>query len=316
MAPEFETFDRLTVLFSYGGPALTKSMDGGRIVREADYLRASMEQGDLLMLIAQEEVSGDGLPGGVQSVAPEDFARWLIEEAGRPRIRFLFTRELSLPMADGSVPMARQLVEGIGAVVAEFGIDVEYGELLEPEGYAVGQWVRFTDFYADRKVVMVAEGMLGVVRPDPYGVCTPGISVMVRPVGCDYEYGFPCGVVEPVGPPTEEDLKRAEDLARQGAWKLLREQNRWIGVVLPGLSAADALRELGALATRIRREEDVRVLKGNLKRVEKILKGFGPSPRGETALVLAERCRQEIMSALPSEIEELISDVESWAAAH
>ncbi|MEI6713493.1 MAG: hypothetical protein WCO60_07060 [Verrucomicrobiota bacterium] len=77
------------------------------------------------------------------------------------------------------------------------------------------------------------EGMLGQVMPDPYGICIPGMDVLVRAVGMNQPQGYDCLQVERIGAPTKIELHMAKELA-VNAYKLYRERNGWCGIVLVG----------------------------------------------------------------------------------
>jgi len=182
---------------------------------------------------------------------------------------------------------------------------------VPPTPHTPGQWVRFVDDYAIDANDFVVAGMFGVVDEDPYSLCTPGISVMVRVPGTKHCYGFPCEVVTPVAPPSEAE--QAESMATAThAWEVLQAKGAWVGYVFPKMHYSKALEELSVHVRKLPKATDTVYLVQTMKRVRKILIAFSNSPWGKEALALGAMCEPHIAPKAPP--VELLQAIEAWIA--
>jgi hypothetical protein len=241
----------------------------------------------------------------------ESFAIWVIEDLRPSGMAMLLHRDLALPLSDGGRSAVAYCLGTIHQILMEAGIAVEVEVLREDPDFPTDQWIRFTDDYvlSEQYKEFVVKGMLGKVEPDQYGICTPGISAYVSPVGKDYTYGFPVDVLEPISQPQPDEIERAKILAGR-AWENLREREVWIGLVLPGIPVEKAFFELKRDLAQIRQYTDPKMRRGLLKRVTKLLDGFRFSPVGEASAELTARCRTDLDTSSISDT--LLTDIDRW----
>ena len=165
--------------------------------------------------------------GVLPKAEPQSFAAWLISCDVR-RIELNVHRDLALPGGDGAPSRSLVFVQRWGQAMAEAGVRVEFFTVRTP---TIGAWYRATAKYRYGTLQFVVPGMLGQVRPDPGGVCTPGISTMLRMVGGTSDYGFPARMLEPLdGEPTEAELEEAKTLAR-GAFSAFEAEYGPLGII-------------------------------------------------------------------------------------
>lgn len=304
------TDEVLTVFFRAGG-IYHLSLDGRFLVSSPLQINALLPFGEVDIACDPDGDPAQATVGDDDLFTAESFAVWVIEELRPSGLAMLLHPDLLLPLSDGSQATTLDCLSTIHQILMEAGIPVEVEELGENPDFPVDQWIRFTEDYvlSGQNKELVVKGMLGKVEPDDYGICTPGISAYVSPVGKGYTYGFPDDVLEPISPPQPDEIERARILAGR-AWEDLREREVWIGLVLPGIPVEKAFYELKRDLAQIRQYTDPKMRRGLLKRVTKLLDGFRFSPAGEASAELTARCRTDLHASIISET--ILTDIERW----
>lgn len=248
----------------------------------------------------------------VARVAPSDLARFF-QKQGVGRAIFLPHRDLWLPLPDGTQSSSLGAVMAFAQSMADAGLHVR---LVEAQATEVGTWVRTKKFdWVDLDNVVVP-GLLGQVAPDPYGMCTPGISTQVLLVGRHASYGHLDDILEILEvPPTAEEIAQSEALCAR-ALEAFEAEHGWSGYVRIGNERPRREDEVRAeLAGNLNRLTGPRVLpegeqRGILKRIRRVLVALGDRSGSTAATALAERVGRVVGDDLPGE---LIADLRSFA---
>lgn len=161
------------------------------------------------------------------------------------------------------------------------------------------EWVCFVgDAFIETNNIIIA-GMIGKVSINPYGyVYTTGISTMILPVGAGEEYGYSNDWFEVLNHnPTQEEIQYSLDLW-DNAFKIFEERHGYTGYIkigkkiLPQEKAFTQIQQLLNQVEKLKqnpsREKDV---KGNLKRIIKILNAFSLHPLGKKSIELSKELK-------------------------
>lgn len=303
-APEY------VVQIAYGGEFFA-NVDGTRLLKEGHFLFALFPEGSVRLFECKCEKCATAPGHDLDLVPPEQLFGWIMENIKPKRVRLVVRPDMALPLADGTKSSALAFAEAMAQAFASDGVAAIVTDTAIDNPSQLGQWVRFVkdDIVSPSNVVVA--GMVGRVVADPYTICTPGVSVMVEPVGLKLQYGYWCTLVESMEPPTDDDVEKAKQLAARAA-EIYQEKNGWRGLAMVGLPQDRALRELQQLTGRVG-DLDAKAARGSMKRIAQILDGFKPSPWGEQAVALAGQCR-----ANPSDkaaVQRLVQDVKAWMKA-
>ncbi|QED28426.1 hypothetical protein FRD01_14520 [Microvenator marinus] len=281
---------KLIIRFVYGS-SYNVAVDHTHLITEGHTLIAMMPWGNLQFGACDcEECARQD---EVQRADPNSFLGWLIEDVRPAEVLLVLHPDMTLPvgeegLATGAVKFVSQIAKALldEGVLAE--ITDSFGEALEP-----GSWVRFSRDYLVNQTYCLEAGMLGQVMPDPYRICTPGVSALVRPVGFDFEYGFFCELFEPISEPDDTAIKEAQEQAKQ-SYVGFQERNGWHGILGPNLPIDRATRELLAFTRNLPQETNEKAVRGGLKRVAKLLDKFAISPWADDAATLSVQCRNDL----------------------
>lgn len=244
---------------------------------------------------------------------PQELAGALTQ-AGYDGVAIAPHRDLLLPAPSGEASQALLLIEDFAGHLAEAGLDVELVELIGPE---VETWLRSTGYYAHDASTLLVPGLLGVVVPDPHGICTPGISAMVLLEGADEPFGYPVEVLEPLeAVPSEDDREQARSLHRR-ALEVFEDAHGWTGYLRLGKgrprSAAEARAELASLVRRLGEQGTLGETKGMRKRARRILGLFAERAGSAVAQQLMGRLDAEPRDERPA--AGLLADLAEFAAS-
>lgn len=303
----------LVIPLRFGG-AYAVTRDNRQLISAPPYLDALLEAGWVRMPLDPNHQADQPEPDqGGPVVEAEHFAAVVVGRYQPRRVSLRPHPDMLLPVAEGLPPVLTQALAMMMTAFSELGVPIGIDGPADRIRLPVGQWVRFIDDFSFRahpgRHHLIVKNMLGTVVQDPYGVCTPGISIMVAPVGPSPAYGFPWIIVEPIDPPGTDEIEQAKLLAGR-AWEDLRERGGWAGLVARGVTAEQALVELRNTIAQLRRGQGWKQRQGLLKRGARLLQGFCPSGLGQAGPALGRRCRDELGRSRP--LETLLTDIERW----
>lgn len=187
------------------------------------------------------------------------------------------------------------------------------------EIYSSGQWVEFKVAAFIEPGNIILPEMLGVVVDTPYShyVCTPGVSTMINVAGADFEYGYGNEWFDPIeGAPSDEEL--TEQLKYwDHAFEIYEDNFGYTGYVKVGQKVLpqeklyqEMTQTLNRMQDWLKQEEGEKHIKGNLKRMKKILSGFHKHPEGNHARLLSAKIQNSTVE--PDVYPDLIKYIEDW----
>jgi hypothetical protein len=177
-------------------------------------------------------------------------------------------------------------------------------EVKDMDIFEIGEVVRFTaDQMWDGEIIAL-EGMIGVVQDGAY-VCTPGISAMIRAIGANWQFGFPCEVLERVeSEPTEEEIEKSHFL-NENRFEIFHKRYGWTGLLkIKGKVKTEeqSRKEISQLCEKLRVENSA----GHLKRLARVLKAFKYHRDEQLLFQFADELKgSEILV-------EVLSKIEAW----
>jgi len=245
----------------------------------------------------------------IEDVTPDQFIRWVLEELRPESVRLVVQPDMGLPLYDGTMSSALQLAAEFQRFLQGRGVDVLLTDRLVDNPLQEGDWVRFCGDYLVNESYCIEAGMFGQVLADPHQICTPGVTAIVRAIGLDVIYGYPCEIMKKIPAPDPTQLKRARERA-ENAFVGYQERHGWHGIVGQGKSQRRMLLELRSLPRAAARETKEKALRGIMKRMARVLAMFEISPWGHEAATLAARCHEERDSETPT--SELLLAVERF----
>ncbi len=222
-------------------------------------------------------------------IPPAEVAAALLEN-GNDSLAIAPHRDLLLPLEDGEPADCLALVAEYAEALAAAGVAVELVELVDA---SVGEWLHSTGYWAYGPEQVLVPGLLARVVPDPYGICTPGVTVYVVLEGAEEPFGYPDGLLEPTGSePRPEELAEARRLYGK-ALEIFEDEHGWSGYLKLGKgrprAAVEARTELAGLAAKLGEDRAVSDLRGLTKRARRILAGFADRADSDEARGLLDR---------------------------
>lgn len=166
---------------------------------------------------------------------------------------------------------------------------------------------------------IVFAGMYGVVTDHPHAhlICTPGVSTMITLIGGSAPYGYFNEWFTPVEEyPSEEDLQTSE-WVYENAFEVYENEYGYSGFIkfkskiYPQEKFFDELTQLTEKLSIWKNEEGkASQLKGNIKRISKILNSFGNHPLADRAEELSQSLKA--INSQSNEFDVILKQIEKW----
>jgi len=247
-----------------------------------------------------------------------ELTKGISQAAPGASVGLLLHPDMQAPLPDGTPSQALRLAHALMSALEAHGHPVEIlkrESMVPPEG----TWVRFTcdELVAPDNIVL--EGMLGQTVIEHWGICTPGVSLYVRPTGAKEPYGYWCRTLVILEAAPTADAIEASLGAWHSALRTWVQRNGWCGLVPIGrtrVPESKARRDLSQLADQIERHMAAgrdKEAQGSLARMRRVLEAFDLHPDAAAPLRLAGRCR--LAASAPGEVAPLLAEVRAWAGA-
>ena len=228
--------------------------------------------------------------------------------------------EMVEPLSDGAPTAALSLARSMVEAAEARGIATVLDVLAPAQAFRQGTWVRVVvDDAGVGLGHIVVQGMLGQVVEDPWGLCTPGVSVMVEFVGRTDPAGHFCHLLMPIDcAPSDAELVASRSLcARAGDEFQIR--HGWRGIVTVGSAVMHEVRARSEIAALLKKmavstdEGRTSEVAGLTRRLIKLLRAFALSP-GAARLLEATEELSDGPRTMPS--AQSLSKIVHWLRAH
>lgn len=216
-------------------------------------------------------------------------AEFVRETYGIVPIRLVVQPDMLLPLATGEETQALCFVRELHDLLEGAGFPVIVSDRPIDYDYATGDLARITRDIMGVENVPCLEGMLATIQPDPWAVCSPGVSVLIQIVGTDENTSLWCRDIEPAAAPSNDDFEYATSLARDST-TIYQSRHGWLGMVQVGNRRLSETKALGELLTHLRRlpslweAENKKEFSGILKRIARLVAAFALHPQGAKAV--------------------------------
>jgi hypothetical protein len=232
-------------------------------------------------------------------------------------LELLLPSDLWLPTSNGEPCELAPRIEAYADALTRGGVTTR---LLLNEHPPVGTWVRTVGYRMHSPDNIIVSGLLGQVTHDAGGVCTPGVSLMVKLEGRDGAFGYWRADLELLtSPPAPHELEASRTFDAQRL-ALLEQAHGPTGLLdlgkgrlVPADRASEELEQLVRVVAGESGSPSAAQLAGNIKRIRRILRTFAASASDAEAAQVAEA--DVSADTWHVDVRRCIGRMQAWTAA-
>jgi hypothetical protein len=232
-------------------------------------------------------------------------------------VELLLPSDLLLPMSNGESCELATRVEAYADVLTRGGISVRRLLRKHPP---IGTWVRTVAYRMYSENNIIVPGLFGQVTHDAGGVCTPGVTVMVKLEGRAGAFGYwRADLALMTSPPAPHELAASRAFDDQ-ALVLFEQEHGPTGLLKLGKgrivsvdAASEELRQLVRVVAGESGSPSPAQVAGTVKRIRRVLRAFADSAGDAAVAAVAEG--DATTDVWLGDVRECIGRMQAWSRA-